>query len=80
MVWDVMVAAAFVVVSIAVLACFLVKFLLTWLKKPHQVASHHRLFPSRHCVKVLYKTQDCGPQAEGKTNGYTLRDLSGGTI
>ena len=33
MVWDVMVAAAFVVVSVAVLACFAVKFLLTWLVK-----------------------------------------------
>ena len=52
MVWDVMVAAAFVVVSVAVLACFLVKFLLTWLTRTHQVASHHRLFPSRQCVKV----------------------------
>jgi ABC-type microcin C transport system permease subunit YejE len=34
MVWDVMVAAAFVVVSVAVLACFSVKHVLTWLKKP----------------------------------------------
>jgi hypothetical protein len=34
--WDVMVAASFVVVSLAVLACFSVKHVLTWLKKPHQ--------------------------------------------
>ena len=33
MVWDVMVAAAFVVVSVAVLACFSPKHVLTWLKK-----------------------------------------------
>jgi hypothetical protein len=36
MVWDVMVAAAFVVVSVAVLACFWVKHVLSWLKKPHR--------------------------------------------
>jgi hypothetical protein len=37
MVWDVMVAAALVVVSVAaVLACFHVKHVLTWLKKPHR--------------------------------------------
>ena len=78
MVWDVMVAAAFVVVSVAVLACFLVKFLLTSLKKPHQVASQHRLLSITLLRQGLYKTQDCVPQAEGKTNGYTLRDLSGG--
>ena len=81
MVWDIMVPAAFVVVCVVILACFAVKSLLTWLKKPHQVASQHRLLiSSRHCAMVQYKTQDCGPQAEGKTNGYTLRDLSGGTI
>ena len=47
MVWDVMVAAAFVVISVAVLACCAVTFLLTWLKKPHQVASQRRLFINR---------------------------------
>jgi hypothetical protein len=31
-----MVAAAFVVVSVAVLACFSVKHVLTWLKKPRR--------------------------------------------
>ena len=36
MIWDVMVAAAFVVVPVAVLACFSVKHVLTWLKKPHR--------------------------------------------
>jgi hypothetical protein len=36
MVWDVMVAAAFVVISVAVLACFWVKHVLSWLKKPHR--------------------------------------------
>jgi hypothetical protein len=42
MVWDVMVAAAFVVVSVAVLVCFGFKFILTWLKKPPQVDPQHR--------------------------------------
>ncbi len=42
MVWDVMVAAAFVVVSVAVLVCFGFKFILTWLKKPTQVDPQHR--------------------------------------
>ena len=73
MVWDVMVAAAFVVVSIAILACFAVKSLLTSLKKSHQVASQHRLLSITLLRQGLYKTQDCVPQAEGKTNGYTLR-------
>jgi len=36
MVWDVIVAAAFVVVSVAVLACFSMKHVLTWLKKPRR--------------------------------------------
>lgn len=36
MVWDVMVAVAFVVVSVAMLAYFSVKHVLTWLKKPHR--------------------------------------------
>lgn len=40
MVWDVMVA----VVSVAVLACFAANALLTWLKKPHEGISQHRLF------------------------------------
>jgi hypothetical protein len=43
MVWDVMVAAAFVVVSVAVLARFGFEWLLTWLNKPLQVARQHRL-------------------------------------
>ena len=43
MVWDVMVAAAFVVVSVAVLACFGFNLLLTWLRKPLQGAPQHRL-------------------------------------
>ena len=73
MVWDVMVAAAFVVVSVAVLACFLVKFLLTSLKKPHQVASQHRLLSITPLRQGPIQTQDCAPQTEGKTNGYTLR-------
>ena len=47
MVWDVIVAAAFVVVSVAVLVCFAVKSLLTLLKKPHQVASQHLLLIHR---------------------------------
>jgi hypothetical protein len=40
MLWDVMVA----VVSVAVLVCFAANVLLTWLKKPHQRISQHRLF------------------------------------
>lgn len=55
MVWDVMVAAAFVVVSVAVLACFPVKFLLTSIKKPHQVASQHRLLSITLLRQGLYK-------------------------
>ena len=78
MVWDVIVAAAFVVVSVAVLASFAVKFLLTCLKKPHQVASQYRLLIHRAIApRSNNKTQDCGPQAEGK-NGYAVWDLSGG--
>jgi hypothetical protein len=34
--WDVMVAAAFVVVSVTVFVCFSGKHVLTWLKKPHR--------------------------------------------
>jgi hypothetical protein len=40
MLWDVMVA----VMSVTVLACFAANVLLTWLKKPHQRISQHRLF------------------------------------
>ena len=48
MVWDMMVAAAFVVVSVAVLVCFGFKFILTWSKKPPEVAPHpqHRRLAS----------------------------------
>lgn len=49
MVWDVMVAAAFVVVSVAILACFGLKFLLTWLQNPLGVAPQHS-----HLVSSLY--------------------------
>jgi hypothetical protein len=45
-VWDVMVAAAFVVVSVAVLVCFAFKFILNWLKKPSQVAPRLRVLVS----------------------------------
>jgi hypothetical protein len=45
-VWDVMVAAAFVVVSVAVLVCFAFKFILNWLKKPSQVAPRVRVLLS----------------------------------
>ena len=70
MVWDVIVTAEFVVVSVAVLACFAVKFLLTWLKKRHQGISQHRLFDLiALCAKVPVQIQDCGLQAEGKKNG-----------
>ena len=44
MVWDVMVTAAFVAVSVAALACFGLKSLLTWLKSPLQVPPQQRLF------------------------------------
>ena len=46
MVWDVIVAAAFVVVSVAVLAEFPVSSFLTWLKQPHPLAPQHRLLMS----------------------------------
>ena len=65
MVWDVMVAAAFVVVSVAVLACFLVNFLLTWLKKPHQVASQYRLL-IHHAIAPRSNTKR-------KTAGHKLK-------
>jgi hypothetical protein len=42
MVWDVLVAAAFVVVSVTILVRFGFKFILTWLKKPHLVAPPYR--------------------------------------
>jgi hypothetical protein len=68
MVWDVIVAAAFVVVSVAVLASFAVKFLLTCLKKPHQVASQHRLLIHRAIApRSNNKTQDCGPKLKART-------------
>jgi hypothetical protein len=61
MVWDVIVAAAFVVVSVAVLVCFAVKLLLTWLKKPHQGISQHRLFDLIALyATVQYETQIAG--------------------
>jgi hypothetical protein len=61
MVWDVIVAAAFVVVSVAVLACFASKLLLTWLKKPLQVAPQHCLLVSalfRRLRQGLNQTQE----------------------
>ncbi len=42
MLWDVMVAAAFVVVSVAVLVCFVFNSILTWLKKSHQAGPRQR--------------------------------------
>ena len=42
MIWAVLVAAGFVLVSVTVLACFSVKHVLSWLKKPH---SQVLLFP-----------------------------------
>jgi hypothetical protein len=78
MVWDVMVAAAFVVVSVAVLVCFLVKFFLTWLKKPHQVASQHCLLSITPCAKVQYKLKIAGHKLKARQTATTLRDLSGG--
>jgi hypothetical protein len=46
MAWDLIVAAAFVVVSMAVLACFSPKHVLTWLKK------RTRLFPQTEAFAV----------------------------
>ncbi len=61
MVWDVMVAAAFVVVSVAVLACFSVRQALIWLKKPHR-----RFLPfpgsmvlSRHRFREIVRPHSC---------------------
>ena len=74
MVWSEMVAAEFVVLSVAVLACIAVKFLLTWLKKPHQRISQSRLFDFiARCAKAHYKIQQCGPQAEGEKTGYAAK-------
>ena len=66
MVWDVMVAAAFVVLSVAVLACFLVKFLLTSLQKPHPVASQHRPLSITPLRQGLYKTQEAGGKLKAR--------------
>jgi hypothetical protein len=54
MLWDVMVAAAFVVVS-AVLVCFGFNFILTWLKKPHQIAPQRPLLPEEKAAKEPLK-------------------------
>jgi hypothetical protein len=60
MVSDVMVTAAFVVVSVAVLACFSAKHVLTWLKKPHR-----RLLPVPGPVILSRRrfTEICRPHA-----------------
>ncbi len=78
MVWDVMIAAAFVVVSIAILACFSVKSLLTSLNKPHQVASQHSLLShDATAPRSNTKLNIAGPQVEGKKTA-TRFGLSGG--
>jgi hypothetical protein len=72
MVLAVMIAAEVVVVSVAVLACLP-------FKEASPEISPYRLFDlMARRAKVQYKTQDCGPQAEGKKNGLRRRNLSGG--
>jgi hypothetical protein len=51
-VWDVMVAAAFVVVSVAVLVCFGFDFILNSLKKPSQVAPRLRVLLSSLSLRL----------------------------
>jgi hypothetical protein len=51
-VWDVMVAAAFVVVSVAVLVCFGFNFILNSLKKPSQVAPRLRVLLSSLSLRL----------------------------
>jgi hypothetical protein len=80
-VWDVMVAAAFVVVSVTILASFAVKFLLTWLKKPHQIASQHGLLIQRTIApRSDTKLKIAGHKLKARKNGYAVRDLNGRTI
>jgi hypothetical protein len=80
-VWDVMVAAAFVVVSVTILASFAVKFLLTWLKKPHQIASQHGLLIHRTIApRSDTKLKIAGHKLKARKNGYAVRDLNGRTI
>ena len=55
MLWDVMVAAAFVVVSVAVFVCFCFNFILTWLKKPHPLALERRQLPKEKAEKEPLK-------------------------
>lgn len=57
MVWGAMVAAAFVVVSVAVLACFSVKHVLTWFKKPHRgfLPFPGSMILSRHRFREIVK-------------------------
>lgn len=57
MLWDVMVAAAFVVVSVAVLVCFVFNSILTWLKKSHQVGPRHRPLASLLNPRLRQLTQ-----------------------
>ena len=60
MVWDVMVVAAFVVVSVAVLVCFGFNLIFTWLKKHHQVAPDHLLVSARYARLRHLLTQTRG--------------------
>jgi hypothetical protein len=83
MVWDVMVPVTFVVVSVAVLDCFDFRFILTWSKKPPQVAPQHRLLASSLYSRLRQgpiEIQDRGPHAEGKKkrlhgSGYNRRTI-----
>ena len=69
MVGDVMVATAFVVVSVAVLACFALKFILV--KKPPQVAPHTVCLYSRLRQGPI-EIQDRGHTPKARKSGCTV--------
>ena len=76
MVWDVMVAAAFVVVSVAVLACFGFKFLLTWLQNPLEVAPHHRVSVSSLYARLRHGLNQTHEREKLRNNRTMDKNLS----
>ena len=82
MVSDVMVTAAFVAVSVAVITCFSAKHVLTWLKNPHR-----RLLPfpglilsHRHFTEICRPHSYAGPQRWRKTLQLLGGQLNGQSI
>jgi hypothetical protein len=75
-VWDVMVAAAFVVVSVAVLARFDFGLLVTWLKKPLQVAPQHRLSVASLHARLRYGLNQNHEREQLRNNRTMNKTLS----